>query len=696
MTLTICDKITRWSIYVAFLLVPVFFLPVTIFPLALDKQVLLLALMFIGLIAWLAGGIIQGKLIMPRAHINYLVLALIVFSAASAWFSGARGAGFWGTTGGEVNTFVNLLAFGLLFFLTASVFKQDGERKVLISLTLVSAAAVLIYSVLQMLGIWILPWQFTQRAVFNPIGTTNALAIYLGAAFALAFSLFYLPPGAFYKRITAKIALIGLALALFITGFFINFWVVFAGWLAITFLLLLISFKSVPAAFSAKKTIPALAVLIISLLVVLVRFNVFSVPLPTFNLPGEVVPSVGASWQIAKSTLGEGLKNILLGSGPATYQYKYAFYKSAALNSTPFWSTNFIQGFSALFTHLVEGGILGVVLWLSFLVSAAIAGLKLIKELSLKKKNDDGRIILGSVLLAFIYLLITLFLYSQNFTNYFLIFSLAGIITGAAVARDGDYWTIHLNNASRRVLIVSLFAIGIFLLMSVVIYSRGRHYWGAAQFKKGMAAADSQQIDKVLSYLLAARSLDSRNDFYLRALSDAYLLKIKELVSQPATDKPADQREIQKKFVDNLREAINAAQVAIAVNGVSGANWMNLAGVYENVIGLVDGAAEQSYQAYQKAIELEPTNPLIYGNLGRAYLTAGKQELAIEKLKKAIGLKADYAPAYYWLGVAYRQSGDKNEALKQLEIARQLSPDDSNVQRLIDELKEEKKEVDKK
>ena len=425
----------------------------------------------------------------------------------------------------------------------------------------------------------------------------------------------------------------------------------------------------------------------VALVIILTRFNIIPIPLPTFNVPGEVVPSASASWQIAKNTLGEGFKNILFGAVPATYQNKYALYKSVSLNATPLWNTYFIQGFSAVFTHLTEDGVLGSILWISFILSVIASGFALMRKFLLKRRQDyNDRLMFWGIILALGFLLISFIFYTQNFVNYFMLFALSGMLVGLVSAKENNYSEISLTDVPYRPLVAAVLIILVIAVIVFVLFLQIQHYRGSNYFKQAIAVTDETKLDEALNSLLMASDFDSRNEVYLRALSDAHLLKIKNLFDRQAAGEITNPQEVQTEFINNLDAAIQASQKATEVNKLSGASWINLAKTYENVISLVSGAADQSYSAYEEAAKLEPTNPIVFANFGRSYIADEKYDLAIEKLKKAIGLKGNYAPARYWLGVAYQRSGDRVEAFKQAEIVYELSPDDPDVKKLYNEL----------
>ncbi len=96
------------------------------------------------------------------------------------------------------------------------------------------------------------------------------------------------------------------------------------------------------------------------------------------------------------------------------------------------------------------------------------------------------------------------------------------------------------------------------------------------------------------------------------------------------------------------------------------------------------GNLEKAVEAYQKTIELDPTNQGAYVNLGVAYYQQEKFDLAEAQYRKALELKPDDGEVAYNLGALYLQQalmkGDPPDqaglakAVKQLEQAIYLAP----------------------
>jgi tetratricopeptide (TPR) repeat protein len=88
---------------------------------------------------------------------------------------------------------------------------------------------------------------------------------------------------------------------------------------------------------------------------------------------------------------------------------------------------------------------------------------------------------------------------------------------------------------------------------------------------------------------------------------------------------------------------------------------------------------------YQRALKLDPKNPIINYRLGYAYTQSGMLEEAERYLQAALSTEADFAPALATLGYVYRRRGEKmdesiervtvlNKAEQHLARALELSP----------------------
>lgn len=105
--------------------------------------------------------------------------------------------------------------------------------------------------------------------------------------------------------------------------------------------------------------------------------------------------------------------------------------------------------------------------------------------------------------------------------------------------------------------------------------------------------------------------------------------------------------------------------------------WVGLGTCYRN---LKDYAKAQA--AYETALAIDPTYPVIHNNLGTLQLALSRErsdasalEKAVTYFEKAVELDPGYAVAYYGLGQAFYRSRDYEKAADALKKAVGLDPD---------------------
>ncbi len=206
--------------------------------------------------------------------------------------------------------------------------------------------------------------------------------------------------------------------------------------------------------------------------------------------------------------------------------------------------------------------------------------------------------------------------------------------------------------------------------------------------------------DQVVRKLGEAVSFNRFSDVYYLNLSQALLLRTRDVLRDPKTRTENGQiaPERASQIQSLLAASMNATARATTLAPNNSLNWLVRGNTYAEVITLVNGAEDGAAASYQKAMELEPKNPLYQANLGRLHLMvadrarslkgsenkevasvaveAEKTELkaAEESLNKAVELKPDYAVAHYYLAAVYERQGRTADAAGRLAALRQYSP----------------------
>ena len=104
-----------------------------------------------------------------------------------------------------------------------------------------------------------------------------------------------------------------------------------------------------------------------------------------------------------------------------------------------------------------------------------------------------------------------------------------------------------------------------------------------------------------------------------------------------------------------MSQAIREGKLATALSPRSVLAWENLAKIYQAMIGAAAGADQWAIAAYQQAIQLDPTNPVLRFDLGGLYAQLGAYDSSQTQFQNAVGLKSDYINAMYNLAFVYKQ-----------------------------------------
>jgi tetratricopeptide (TPR) repeat protein len=112
-----------------------------------------------------------------------------------------------------------------------------------------------------------------------------------------------------------------------------------------------------------------------------------------------------------------------------------------------------------------------------------------------------------------------------------------------------------------------------------------------------------------------------------------------------------------------VAQAVNEARTATELSPRSVAIWENLAIMYENAAVIVPEAREWAIKSWQKAKELEPTNPVLAWRLANNYALSNNMDEAVKNYKEASTLKGDYLDSYVGLARVYEQQNKIDEAV---------------------------------
>ncbi|MDP2741124.1 MAG: tetratricopeptide repeat protein, partial [bacterium] len=669
-----CEMITKYSIFSLVFLMPVFFLPWTTDLFDFNKQALLISLVFIALFSWMIKALASGSLSINinKTHIAVLVLFFVYLIAT--FFSQDKGGSFWGWPRATSESLFSLIGLVIFYFIVSNVF---SKKEIYTSVIILASSCLLatLVGFLQLLGLFVLPFNFAKSTSFNTIGSVGGLGFFVAVLLPLFLSLIICSEKWF------KIVFVTGTILSFIFLLFINYYIVW--WLVLVGSALFVLFGML------KREILNLRWLSLAIffLVLALFFIILNPQLPVPARPIEIFLNQKATLDIVASTIKE---SPIFGSGPGTFVYDFSKFKNASFNQGSLWNVTFNKGSSKVLNLTATTGILGILSFLALIGVVLFYGVKFMlrqkqsKSAPAEEKKENNRflILTGGILVCFIVQTVGYFLYNSNlsldFLYFFLLASLVGLFFGERKTFSLDPSSLLNLGVTFVFTIVFIFGLGILIL-------GGQRYVAEVNYFLGESALALGNIDQGIQGIEKAVSLNSGSDIYLTELSQLYLSKIAVVNNDSKLSKEEKTKTLQLL----VQNSINASKIATDVSPKNVSNWSVRGYVSQNLIGVIDGVDTLALNSYDEAIKLDPNNPYYPNQKGIIYITkasilakdktAEKEQVlaqAKEQFDKAIQLKSDYAAARFQIAMILKGQGKTDQAIAALKEAIIYSPSD--------------------
>lgn len=665
------DVFARGILTTLFALLPAAILPVPWAAIAQSKVLLASFLFIIALLAWAIIRIIEGGVSIPKTSLMYvgllLPLAYVISTIVGGWTSSSLvGQGI------EQDTLVAVVMWYALFALVALVFHEYRPAiKTALRALFVGLSVLAILEILYVL----FPAQFSlgvlQGATANPLGSWHDLNILMGLAFFFSIALFRSGIFNSYWRVLPIIVGVSSAFLLVIIHFSDVFWALTTLAVVATLAVMRSAWQAESVSFSHALA-RALPWLMVAIAMGLLAF--FSVSLSE-KLPTRVQRTeieVRPSWQgtldVAKQSLGAPT-TLLFGSGPNSFIREWGMHKPQSVNLTPFWNSDFNYGIGVIPTSIFAVGLFGLIAWGAILLVLLMLMFRFVREV---RPLTTGRTLFGALLLAVVYLVAFHMIYTPGVALTGITFMLLGLLAVAA-AGDAPSRTVALGVSSLR----SIVMLAVLLVVSGASVASaayaGRETVSNLYVNKGAytyntnndAAAAGASIEKALS-------LSPQNARAHRAAAELGIVQLAALIQGGQSDE-ATRAQLQA----TLQSTIQHGLTAVEIDGTNYQNWLSLAQVYSNLAGAnVKGALANAKDAYIKAFESQPTNPVPKLRLAQIAIAQNNIATARTNLQEAIALKPDFAAAYFLLSQIEAAAGQGDPAVTAAAQAVQLVPED--------------------
>ncbi len=385
-------------------------------------------------------------------------------------------------------------------------------------------------------------------------------------------------------------------------------------------------------------------------------------------LPGKPAEPVftpfAVSWSVVVDTF-KNAKTAFVGFGPESYSTAFTQFRPLSLNTTPYWNILFTTGRTELFTILPTMGLVGGVAWL-FLMGSILR-----TSFPLRQEFRPMSIVAGILVLEQL-------LFTANTTQLAVLFvTISMIMVMLKKAKDERMADIVLHLFAIRILspgsvdrvqqhpVSRILAVVLSIALLGGIGTSGyfvaRAYYADMVLYQSLRAAQDNDGKKTYELQGKVVNLVPQSDRYRRAFASTNFL-----IAENIADNPSATDQDRNTIPQLIQQAIREAKAATELDGRKTLNWQTLATIYRALINVAQGADQWSITAYVRAIQTDPTNPMLRLDLGGVYISTQNYDQAIRLFQQAAELKPDWPNAHFNLANAYRLKGEKQLAIDAL------------------------------
>jgi tetratricopeptide (TPR) repeat protein len=665
---------------ITILFTPIAFIPSRFVPLELTKTFIVTVGTLLSSLILLIVSFKDKRITFPRHPVPILSALIVGSIAISTLLSASISKSIFGQ-GFELGSASFLLSLFLIACVTLHLTYKSRERLLYVySAILVSFVVLASFHILRIIiGSEVLSLGILQNTASTVLGKWTDLGVFASLITILSYISFrFLKISKKYKNLPHLFIVI----SIFIVAL-VNSQVVW-GVSALIFLLIVVYEYYVASntletkSFLHRIPITASILAIIFILGFMGR-NVVINPLLT-KLKIEPV-EVSLPWQL---TLHIGSKTIiespLFGAGPNRFINQYLKFKPVAdVNPSIFWNAEFNNGFGLIPTFVITQGMVGLVLWILFIVFFASTGYKALKT----NKNLQSKYFIISSFFSSMFLWLISIVYVPSHSILLLTFVLSGVFIASIISEEEiNFVVLGKNPNSRLDKIIQILIIVMIILFATWLVFFVKKIVAIGYFESGVKAlslSENSGILKAESSFKRALAID-KTDTYYQALSEVNIAKVSDLARKIQEKSRKDnleptKEELQKvgKMVD---EAVGYSRSAINIDPTNYYNYLAEARISETALSLnVANAYENAKRAYVSALDYNPYNPSIYLSLARLEVTQNKLPEALKYVGAALQLKQNYIDAIFLLSQIQVNQGQIKDAIISVQYATNITPD---------------------
>lgn len=674
----IFDRLSFLSLFLVIVLLPLFCLPFTNFPIETSKGLLLVVGITFCVIFWAIARFLDGRIIFPKSWLLVSGFGIVFVYLLSTFFSRNSQVSLFGTMF-DIGSFWFIFSAFILMLFSSIIFRTPKRAKIVLLGTILSSVLVLIFQSVHLFFPTITSMGILVGKTANVLGSWNALGLFAGFSSLMFLLVIEFFPISKIEKLLLEIFILLSILLVAVVNFSLV-WIL----LGVSSLVIFVYKVSITLQRnegeekSEEKRFPLISfiVVIISLLFFMSGTfigNIIPNRLQISN--NEINPSFKATMSITKGVL---TKHPLFGIGPNRFGEAWSMYKPVAINNTQFWNVSFDSGSGLLPTLTATTGGFGILAWIIFLILFLIIGTKSVFS---SIKNGINWEMMAFFVLS-LYLFISLFFYSAGAVIFLLSLAFTGVFIGLTTSGSNKEISMSFLNDHRK----SFFSI--LILIVLVIFSVATSfkyierftsvsYFGEA-LKASTVTVAEESINKALTRHI--------NDLYLRTYAQINLVKLDSLVKKGESLSDTEKAGLQTV----LDQTVNGAQLATTYNGANYLNFQTLGSVYQSLASFgVKDVYSKAIEAYKIASTLNPNNPGLKLAIASVSFADGKVKDAKDYGNVALTLKPDYVDALITLSQIAKSEGNNADALSYGKRALAILPTNADLIRYVDSFKNE-------
>lgn len=666
------DFILRFSLFAIFLGVPLFFTNFSFQGMAFEKQMYFYFWTLIALIAWASKSGYLGEMKIRKTPLDIPIIAFWLAYLAATIFSVDKWHSFFGFSGDPSRGFLNITAMIVVYYLILSNFDAKMLKWIFRGV-IISGLVMITWSLLAVLGIWVIPESLASFLPLSLPGSIESLPVFLGALIPiLMVSILKIQDSEKLKKskktVYSILMFVVLAADLFLL-FSLFAYTQWAGILTGLVLFLVFVLSKVIRPKESWAVMPMAVFVLILVFLMIGQVNIAKV-----NLPLSVNVPYATSITIAKESLKD---NFFLGYGAANFGYAFSKNLPEGFDNM---GIRFFQGQGIILESIATIGAIGTII----LIMLILTFLGVVLFMLSRDKERNKLYSLGTIAASIIMLVNIILIRAEASVMIYgvLLVFLAIAVLYFESGTKKEFINFSLKASPKFALALAFIYLLIFASVAFLFVFFGKVY--IADLKMGSAVKQEKISEEgSITQIARAININPREGKYFTRLGQEYMT----LTNQEML-KEEKERNIEK-IQTYLTLAIQASKRGEELMKNDVTTVEALAQIYDNAGLYVEDALTLAEEKYTRARELEPSNPDLLIKIGQIKLkmVANKKdetekrkivEESKDLFQKAVDLRKNYSPAYYNLALAQEALGDLDKAIENMTNASLLQKNNLN------------------